>query len=168
MKNTILSFVLVAFSFTVNAQQKNEPLEADQNPNYRISQDKYTDSIQKAYTQLQGTTVQNTYKAIDPLEDKRQLRALKRHYRAQRPYWRHQRRLERIKNTRYLQNNDYYSGYNGQFNIGLGNRYNNFHYPRNYRGFNRGIRGNRGYRGFGLNYGFDLLEIGLLAAILLD
>jgi len=144
MKKIILGFTLIAVSFSIQSQ---EVLEADQNPNYRISQAKYTDSIQKVYTQLQGTTAQETYKAIDPLEEKRELKALRRQYRAQRPLWRHQRRLERIKNTQYFRNDGYY-GYNN-----YGFRYNNF--------------SNR-YRGFGRNNGWNLLELGLLGALIFD
>ncbi|WP_315818959.1 hypothetical protein [Paraflavitalea speifideaquila] len=55
-----------------------------------------------------GTTVQDTYKAIDYLEDKRELRA-------NRKAWRRELRMERARNS------GWYNGY-----------YNNYSYPYNY------------------------------------
>ena len=56
----------------------------------------------------QGTTEQDTYKAIDPLEEKRELRSIKRKHRAQRALWRHQERMERAKHGGYY-NRGYYN-----------------------------------------------------------
>ncbi len=149
MKNIILCIALLAASIVVNAQQDSPALEADQNPNYKLSQDKYTANIQAEYSVLQGTTLQETYKAIDPLEDKRQLKALKKKYRAQRPYWRQQRRLERIRNTRYY-------NYNNYSNRNYHPRYNNY--------YNRGLytRHRRNIRNYSFGYNTIGLGLGLL------
>lgn len=101
MKKAIFTIITLGL-FSLGFSQ-NTTLVEDQNPNYMQSQDKYM-AAAETHTTLQGTTAQETYKAIDPLEEKRELRALRRSYRAQRPLWRHQRRLERIKNTQYFQN----------------------------------------------------------------
>lgn len=101
MKN--LLFILAVFiqSMVLNAQVQ------DQNPNYLKSQERYM-ATSEQYTALQGTTAQETYKAIDRLEEKRELKSIRRQLRAQRPAWRQERRLERIKNRPY-----YYSGNSG-------------------------------------------------------
>ncbi len=147
---TLLSFLTICVT---SAQNSNE-LVKDQNPNYKLAMDKYMESP-KEYTLLQSTTVQETYKAIDPLEEKRELRAQRRQFRAQRPYWRHQRRLERIKNTRYYENNN-----NGGF---YGNRgfYNYGYRNNNFIGRNQRFR-NYNYLGGGL------LGLGLLGSCLIN
>ena len=82
------------------------------------------------YVMLQGTTAQETYKAIDPLERKRELRMLRKEYRAKRRLWRHQERMERIKRTNYY---DYNSNFfNGYFYNGF---YPNYYYDNYYRGY---------------------------------
>ncbi|MGB0884202.1 MAG: hypothetical protein ACPG4W_02875 [Flavobacteriales bacterium] len=83
---------------------------AQQNPNFQHSQDQYA-KLSKSYTNLQGTTSQETYKAIDELEERRELRAYKRRLRAEAPKRRHERQLERIKNRPhyYLSNYDSYN-----------------------------------------------------------
>ena len=68
-------------------------------------------------------------KVIDPLEEKRQLRSLKRKYRANRALWRHQERLERAKNGYSLYDNGGY--YNDNY-------YNNNNYYRNSSWINSG------------------------------
>lgn len=95
MKN-LLFILAIGFQATLlNAQ------DMDQNPNFMQSQEKYMASSDQ-YTSLQGTTSQETYKAIDYVEEKRERQAIRRNNRAMRPQWRHERRLERIKNTRYI------------------------------------------------------------------
>jgi len=143
-------YIITLFSFlslcAVSAQNLQE-LEEDQNPNYKIAMDKYKEHS-KELTLLEGTTVQETYKAIDPLEEKRELKSQRRKFRAQRPYWRHQRRMERIKNTRYFENN-------GFFNYGYHN--NNF------------IRRNRRFMNHNyLGFGNSVLGLGLLSSCLFN
>jgi DNA polymerase elongation subunit (family B) len=79
-KHLLYTFGIVAFlSSSAFAQTE---LVADQNPNYQKSQDKYTriaDSVNKWHS----TTVQETYKAIDYLEDKRIAKESRRAFRQQ-------------------------------------------------------------------------------------
>lgn len=91
MKNLLFILAIVLQSTILNAQ------DYDQNPNYLKSQNHYMASSEQ-YTSLQGTTAQETYKAIDRLEEKRELKSKRRQLRAQRPIWRQERRIERIKN----------------------------------------------------------------------
>ena len=117
------------------AQQNREALDYDQNPNYQISQQKYMKESPK-YVALQGTTLQQTYKAIDPLEEKRELKALKKRYRAERLKWRHEERMEKYKNG-YV---EYYDVPRSSINFGWGwNNWNNW---------------GRYYSPFSFNYGF--------------
>lgn len=142
MKKILLLVTTTCFTVVLSAQEKQN-LADDQNPNYKLAMEKYVANLQE-YTSLQGTTVQETYKAIDPLEEKRELKALRRQYRAQRPYWRHQRRLEQAKNTRYIYDNN---------NWGNNWGYNNFPYApfgRRYGRFSRFNRFDRGLGWFGL------------------
>ncbi|WP_438425500.1 hypothetical protein [Aquimarina macrocephali] len=113
MRNIFSVFVFViigCIGYTQEAQ-----LAEDQNPNYKVAMNRFLKNSQE-YTLQQGTTAQETYKAIDPLEEKRELRSLRRQYRSQRAYWRHERRLARIENTRYYDYGSYYGhrsyGYN--------------------------------------------------------
>ena len=113
MKNkifTVLLMILVGFTGTA---QNATALVTDQNPNYQISLDKYmTENKVSDLTLLQGTTAQETYTAIDPMEEKRKRKALRRYYRSLRPLWRHQERLERAKNPYYI--NRRYRNYNNR------------------------------------------------------
>ncbi|WP_282084841.1 hypothetical protein [Aquimarina algiphila] len=99
MKKEYLILVLIMLGFMSHAQAI-APLVTGQNPNYKIAMNKVINNNNK-YILQQGTTVQQTYKAIDPLEEKRELRSRKKQYRSQRAYWRHQRKLKRIENTQY-------------------------------------------------------------------
>ena len=62
MKRIFLSSVGCVFSLLLFAQQEN--LTADQNPNFKLSQVKYTGNAD-VLQQTNNTTVQNTYKAFD-------------------------------------------------------------------------------------------------------
>ena len=126
----ILLFIILATN-SIYSQDQND-LVNDQNPNFKVSLDKYVD-VKNDYILDQGTTVQETYAAIDPLEEKRILRSIRKGHRANRSLWRHQERMERIKRTRYYSNSGYY----------------NHGYHNNY--YNNGWR-----------YGQNLLTLGLL------
>lgn len=104
MKKFAFIFFLIGL-ISVQAQDLS-----DQNPNYEQSRNKYMATAEN-YTQHQGTTVQDTYKAIDELEAKRERKELRKKMRAMRPYWRHQRRMERIKNRRFYRNRYYDRGF---------------------------------------------------------
>ena len=137
----ILLLLIISFPVLLIGQEKNT-LVNDQNPNYKLAMEKYVANLQD-YTLLQSTTAQETYKAIDPLEEKRELKALRRQYRAQRPYWRHQRRLEQAKNTHYIYDNNNW-GYNNFPYAPFGRRYGRF---SRFNRFDRGL----GWFGLGLS-----------------
>jgi hypothetical protein len=111
MKKMVLFAVAFLLVLTIagNAQTALAP---DQNPNYMISQNRYlkmADSINSWH----GTTPQETYKAIDFLEDKREARANRRQ-------WRQELRMERARNGGWYYNggyNSYYPayGYSGNY-----------------------------------------------------
>ncbi|MGY5351525.1 hypothetical protein ACXGQW_03010 [Wenyingzhuangia sp. IMCC45533] len=87
------------FMFTLGLMAQKQPV-SDQNPNHQISYQKYLkDSSQ--YTNKQGTTENQTYVAIDPMEEKRIRKKTRKEHRSMRGLWRHQERLERAKNTKY-------------------------------------------------------------------
>ncbi|MFT4662439.1 MAG: hypothetical protein ACI8XB_002729 [Patiriisocius sp.] len=146
MKNIILFATFIIIGLNFSAQESFTP---DQNPNYQNSLDRFKDSAND-YSVLQGTTLQKTYKAIDPLKVKRELKALRRKHRANRPVWRHEERMARINNTTYI-DSDY--GYNNGFgNYGYSNSYRNSSF-------------NRGYRNSFTNSN-SLLSLGLLGCVL--
>ncbi len=58
--------------------QQTEP--SDQNPNYRRSLEKYQ-TIKDSLLQNMGETIQDTYKAIDPIQDKIDAREARRAFR---------------------------------------------------------------------------------------
>ena len=124
---TLYSLVLL---FTITTAFAQQDLVTNQNPNYKVSYDKYVASSEQ-YTDQQGTTVQETYVAIDPIEEKRNRKKIRKDYRAQRSLWRHQERMERAKNTRYVRNtNTIGLGWNQGFGFsrwGIGySNFNNF------------------------------------------
>ncbi|NII24568.1 hypothetical protein HB364_05745 [Pseudoflavitalea sp. X16] len=109
MKSILLTASLVVVSALTSTAQDNSL--AQQNPSYMVSQARYmkmADSINSWH----GTTIQDTYKAIDYLEDKREQRANRR-------AWRHELRMERARNSGWYNNgyyNDYYPSYgNGYY-----------------------------------------------------
>lgn len=113
MKSILLAASLVVVSFLTSTAQDNSL--AQQNPSYMASQARYmkmADSINSWH----GTTIQDTYKAIDYLEDKRELRA-------NRKAWRRELRMERARNSGWYNNgyynngyyNNYYPAYNGYY-----------------------------------------------------
>ena len=110
----ILFISALLIGFASNAQ---DTLAPDQNPNYKKSLARY-DSTFTEYTLLQGTTFQDTYEAIDPMEQRRKLREMRREFRAKRPLWRHQRRMERARNPGW-------NGWNNGWNNWGWNRWNN-------------------------------------------
>lgn len=129
MKKT-LHFILLAILVVVavNTSNAQSNLAPDQNPNYSASRDKYlkmADSINAWH----GTTPQETYKAIDYLEDKRLAKEARIAYRRE-------LRLERARNG-YRWGSSYYG------NDGYYNSYNNYipSYNYNYGSYRYGNRG---------------------------
>jgi hypothetical protein len=116
MKNLIFTLVFFGSGFSTQAQE----LAPDQNPNYKVSMDKY----KAAQTNLQttmNTTVQDTYKAYD-------FRVARAERQAERRSYRRERTLYNNYNNGYDYNNYGYNNYN--------NRYNNNYSPNHYNGRN--------------------------------
>ena len=108
MKKVILSaitLVAILFSGTAIAQTS---LASDQNPNYLVSQQKYMKMADSINT-WHSTTPQETYRAIDYLEDKRIAREERRQFRRE-------LRMERARwggyGNGYYDNYDYPGAYN--------------------------------------------------------
>ena len=103
----ILTFIVGGIIFSagiLNAQENNEILAPDQNPNFRKSLEKYMET-KDSYLKLSGTTVQETYKAIDDMEAKKEQKALRKERRQE-------RRMARINRPRNYHPSPYYWGYN--------------------------------------------------------
>ncbi|MES2132019.1 MAG: hypothetical protein V4506_06685 [Bacteroidota bacterium] len=145
-----LSFLLY---MNVNAQKDSVTLLPDQNPNFQKSRTKYMEQS-ATLTQNEGQTIQQTYKAIDDVQAKKERKELA----ATR---RQERRMARIQSRGYRRyggynnynNSGYYGGYgnNGYNNYGYGNYgNNNYGYNNGYGNYN-----NYGYgNGYGNNYGY--------------
>ena len=109
MKKLLLSLFIIVAGFAANAQE----LSPDQNPNYKVSMEKYK-AIQTAQTTM-NTTLQETYKAYDwrtsKVEKKAERKAERREYRLFNNY-----------------NQQYYDpyNYNGRNNYGRPYQYRNY------------------------------------------
>ena len=123
MKTILTSIFDVAIYFGSMAQTvtpspsvaatKTVALLPDQNPNFQKSRDKYMADSDK-YTANEGTTVQETYKAIDDVEIKKEQKQLRKDRRQE-------RRMARIQSrgrSNYYNNGYYNRGYynNGAYN----------------------------------------------------
>lgn len=111
MKKIFLFASGIVFSALAFAQQQD--LAPDQNPNYAVAMVKYTGNTEQLQS-TNNTTVQNTYKAFDWYENKKEKK---------------QERLEFNRKIRLLQaERSYYNR----------NNYNGYGYDRNYNnGYNR-------------------------------
>jgi hypothetical protein len=108
MKKYLLILSLIAIFHTVYSQ---EPLAPNQNPNYAVSRAKYM-SMSDSITAWQGTTSQDTYKAIDWMADRAEARANRREF----------RRELRLARARWFNNYNYSDYYRGRY-------FNNYYYP---------------------------------------
>ncbi|MBL7745219.1 MAG: hypothetical protein JNN00_17215 [Chitinophagaceae bacterium] len=129
MKKSLLSaFMLLTGFFIGFSGQSQTTLAPDQNPNFAVSRDKYM-KIADSLNAWHSTTLQENYKAIDWLEDRREARADRREFRRQ-------LRMERARwdNDYYYDNYNYYPY----------NNYRRGYYNNNYYN-NRYNRGNRFY-----------------------
>lgn len=129
MKRSIHLFfyLLSAGLFLVTGTNAQTGLAPDQNPNYMISRDKYL-HLADSITAYHSTTIQDTYKAIDWMEYRREARESRRQFRRD-------LRMERARNYGYynydpIYDYNYYPYYN---------RYRNY---RNYGYYGRGYNGN--------------------------
>jgi hypothetical protein len=103
-------------------------LAPDQNPNYAVSRDKYmkmADSINAWH----GTTAQETYRAIDYLEDKREARE-------QRRAFRQELRMERARRGYYYYDN-YYNYYRPYYYHRYPRYYSSYGYSHNWDAYYR-------------------------------
>jgi hypothetical protein len=110
----------------------------DQNPNYQSSLDIYTKKLQDSGNTTMSTTVQDTYKAIDEWQDKKDRKI--ENDRLSRQY-RQERRLARINRPSYYSNRYAYAP-NGYGNNNLGFGYNNNY---GYGQYNNGFGYGNGY-----------------------
>ena len=103
MKKLLLSLFVIVFAFAGKAQD----LSPDQNPNYKVSMEKYK-TMQTNLQTTMNTTVQNTYKAYD-------WRTAKNERKAERlSYQRERRQYSNFNNgyyNRYDDYDEYYSPY---------------------------------------------------------
>jgi hypothetical protein len=128
---TILSIaLLILFSTNTNAQAPaaTATLLPDQNPNYQKSRDKYMQES-TTLTQNEGQTVQQTYKAIDDVQAKKERKELAAERRQDRRMARIQSRGNRRSNRGYY-NNGYYN--NGYYNNGYYSNPSGFYSPQYY------------------------------------
>ncbi|WP_010135363.1 hypothetical protein [Ochrovirga pacifica] len=112
----IYILTLLMCTLGVTAQETS-----DQNPNYQRSYEKYA-KLSQDYVNKQGTTAQQTYVAIDLMEEKRIRKKMVKDHRAMRRLWRHEERMEAAKNTKYRVYHNGYSGWNTNIGIGIGAR----------------------------------------------
>ena len=118
MKEKIFFTCCLLFSIhVVNAQQND--LDEDQNPNYMISQTRYTENADSIKTMLAATAV-TLYTPYDP-------DAVRKERRHERREWRHQERM--------VADNYYYGG--STWGWGYRNNWYNNGYNWNYRHNNR-------------------------------
>lgn len=122
MKHIITIALSALFCIGLQAQNDSVNLLPDQNPNFQRSRAKYMEQSAEL-TKNQGQTIQDTYKAIDDVQAKKERRELA----ATR---RHERRMARIMSRGYGYGG-YYNGY-GYDNYGYNNYgYNNYGYYGN-------------------------------------
>lgn len=126
LKNQIMktNLLLIATGLvsllSINSASAQSLASADQNPNYEVSRAKYM-KMADSLTAWHSTTFQETYKAIDYLEDKRIAREERRDFRRQ-------LRLIRARNSGRWFNDGYYNPYNSYRFSPYRNRFNNGFY----------------------------------------
>ena len=118
MKKAILSLIITAAGFAANAQE----LAPDQNPNYKISMEKYT-AMQTTQTTM-NTTVQDTYKAYDWSTAKAERKAERRNFRREKALFNNY--------NNGWNNNNWNNGWN---NNNYNNGWNNNRWNNNWRPF---------------------------------
>ena len=118
MKKVLLSLIIFGAGFASKAQE----LASDQNPNYKVSMEKY-----QALTTVQtsmNTTVQNTYKAYDWSTAKAERKAERRNFRRERALFNNY--------NNGWNNNNWNNGWN---NNNYNNGWNNNRWNNNWRPF---------------------------------
>ena len=115
MKHILTLALSSLFLISANAQNDSVTLLPDQNPNFQKSRAKYmAQSVE--LTKNEGQTIQDTYKAIDDVQAKKDRKelALTR---------RHERRMARIQSRGYRRGGHYYNNGYGYNNYGYNNGY---------------------------------------------
>jgi hypothetical protein len=124
-RNVLYNLALLPMALLITTLSMSQTgLAEDQNPNYMVSQAKYT-QMADSINSWHGTTPQETYKAIDYYADKLE-------WRATRKAFRRQLRLERARNGYYYGYDNYpsYYGYNN-YNPYYGYGYYGYRHPVN-------------------------------------
>lgn len=117
------SLLMLALILSASIAMAQTALAPDQNPDFAVSRAKYM-KMSDSINTWQGTTAQETYKAIDYLADKAEARANRRAFRQQ-------LRMER---ARYGYSSYDWNNSLNYYNNGWGNygNYNNFYSPYRY------------------------------------
>jgi len=79
-RNVLYNFLLLPLVMLIATWGMSQSLAPDQNPNYLISEAKYT-QMADSINSLHGTTIQDTYKAIDWMEQRAEAREARRAFR---------------------------------------------------------------------------------------
>ena len=140
MKSIVLFILTCLVYINVNAQTTTATpsgtLLPDQNPNYQRSRDKYM-AESATLTKNEGVTIQETYKAIDDVQAKKDRRALALDRR-------HERRMARIESRSYRRQNSFRNRYNDRYYDN--NFYNNRYYNNPYGFYSPQYYSNNIYR----------------------
>jgi hypothetical protein len=115
MKKLIFTLSIIAGAFSAMSQD----LAPDQNPNYKVSMDKYA-SNQLSLQTTNNTTIQETYKAYDFSQAKAERKAERRNF----------RRESRLFNN---YNNNWDNGWNNNY---YGNGWNNNRFNNGWNNYN--------------------------------
>ena len=113
MKKLLLALFFIAGGYAASAQE----LAPDQNPNYKVSMEKYQ-ALQTNLQSTLNTTVQQTYKAYD--------------WRSARDWKKAERREDRRENRLF---NNYNQRYYDPYNYNGRSNYGKPYYYRNYNGW---------------------------------
>lgn len=119
------SIIVLACVFASHKSSSQTTLVADQNPDFAISQARYM-KIADSVNSWHSTTLHETYKAVDWLEDRKEARAERREFRRQMA-------LQRQRWGGY-----YYPDYNYRHNYRQG-RYTNYNYRHRHGRHNHSI-----------------------------
>ena len=150
MKSIVL-FVLTCLVYVnINAQTTTATpsgtLLPDQNPNYQKSRDKYM-AESTTLTKNEGVTIQETYKAIDDVQAKKERNQLASDRR-------HERRMARIQSRSYRRQNYYSNRYNSRY-------YDNYYYNNGYYSNPNGFYSPQYYSNHIYNNGNSILNTAL-------
>ncbi|AEW02646.1 hypothetical protein A4D02_01365 [Niastella koreensis] len=134
-RNVLYNLMLLPVAMLIAAGAMSQALVEDQNPDYMISQVKYL-GMADSLNALHGTTPQETYKAIDWMEQRQERRDARRAFRrelrlarAQYGWYYNDYGYYNYYPNYYRNNSGYYSSYYPAYN---GNYYDNYTPYRSY------------------------------------